>query len=185
MWGDSYFNGGHNGVSVDQTFASIAAQDLGYTPVVRGHGGTGFVQPWAPSNTPDYAGQIKAGGLRGVSDPALVVVEGGINDELSPPAEITAHAVTVLREFKARYPKATVLVMGPVDYLATDAAPFRQTDAAVKAAASRAGLPFIDAASWVTPATRAQTIGADNGHPSMAGNQRLARLLEAAIKHAS
>src|SRR4051812_25310413 len=113
FFGDSYFVGG--GCSPDRTrdMAYLAGAALGYRPVVRGAGGTGFVAANPDYGLPPYLAQIRDGALE-VRHPRLVVIGGGSNDVGRSPARIRKNATKVLRIARHTYPRALLVLVGPM-----------------------------------------------------------------------
>jgi hypothetical protein len=182
MWGDSYFNGAA-GVQSYNTLAAVAAADLGFHPIIAGHGGTGYVAANPDDKTPPYGQQILSGALTGISASVrVVVIEGGLNDASAPAGKIRAAAREVDAQFEAAFPKARIIALGPVDPTGGLRSDIPVCSDAIKAAAGAAGVPFIDATGWVTPANVATVIGPDNTHPTAAGHKVLGADLAAALK---
>ena len=77
-------------------------------------------------------------------------------------------------------PRTRIVVVGPVASNSGQAAALARVDAAVAAAARRAGLPYVDALAegWFTDA-QSSLIGSDRMHPTWAGHARIADLLGA------
>jgi acyl-CoA thioesterase-1 len=179
FFGDSYFVGG--GCSPDRTrdMAYLAGVQLGYRPVVRGAGGTGFVGSNPAYDAPDYLTQIDQGALR-VRDPKLVVIEGGSNDTGFPVARIKKNARKVLSIADRLYPDARLVLMGPIqtygDYSETDA-----IKVGLRQVARSMGVPFINAQKWT--AGHDEWLCSDYVHPTPEGQVQLgARLAEALAK---
>lgn len=175
LFGDSYFNGAA-GVTESQTFGSLAAERLGYQPVVRGAAGTGFVTEF--DRTGDYLTQIRGGELDGVaSDVELVLVEGGLNDQQADPAQVQAAAERVLAIMERRFDRAKVVLVGPVDpdgELSSTA----DVTAALADAADASDVTFIDPATWL----RGHLATVEDGlHPNAQGHRVLAIRLAAAL----
>jgi hypothetical protein len=63
FFGDSYFVGGGCSPDREQDMAWLAGVELGYRPVVRGAGGTGFVAGNADYGIKPYLAQIRDGAL--------------------------------------------------------------------------------------------------------------------------
>ena len=63
FFGDSYFVGGGCSPDRKRDMAYLAGVELGYRPVVRGAGGTGFVAANPDYDLPPYLDQIRDGAL--------------------------------------------------------------------------------------------------------------------------
>ena len=180
FFGDSYFIGG--GCSPDRTrdMAAIAGRRLGYRPVVRGGGGTGFASANPEYGLPDYLGQIADGALD-VRHPALVVIEGGSNDVGRPIARIRKNAGRVLNIARHKYPHARLVLVGPMDprdgY--ADSTPINN---ALRRVAKRHAVPYIDDQTWLQD--KPGQLCSDYDHPTYAAHERLGRLLARALRRA-
>ena len=179
FFGDSYFVGG--GCSPDRTqdMAYLAGVQLGYKPVVRGAGGTGFVGSNPDYDAPDYLTQIDQGALK-VRNPGLVVIEGGSNDTGFPVNRIKKNARTVLRIADKLYPGARLILMGPIQTFGS----YSQTDPikiGLRQVARSMGVPFINAQKWT--AGHDEWLCSDYVHPTYEGHAQIgARLAEALAK---
>lgn len=177
FFGDSYFVGG--GCSPERTrgMAYVAGVRLGYRPVVRGAGGTGFVSPNREFGLPAYLTQIRRGALN-VARPKLVVISGGSNDLGRPPERVRRNAAKVVSIAQQKYPRALVVLVGPLAppgvYYRT--VPIRD---ALAEAAAESGVPFIDAIEWMKGRTR--WLCDDYVHPTYAGQRQLGRRLANAL----
>ena len=185
-FGDSFFNGA-NGVTPDQTFAALGLHELGYDASVGGHGGTGYAATDAGSKTPNYVDQIKSGALS-TFDPTnvkLVVIDGGLNDESLDPGLIQTNAASTFASFKAYFPAAKIVVVGPLNPSGQPSDQEQRTNQAISDAAASAGLKFIDATGWYTTDNRSQILGTvDQTHPTVAGHKILEPMFVAALRAA-
>jgi lysophospholipase L1-like esterase len=177
FFGDSYFVGG--GCSPDRTadMAYLAGVELGYRPVVRGAGGTGFVQANPDYDLPGYLGQIQGGELD-VKNPRLVVIQGGSNDLAQPVDLVRKNAGKVLKIARSKYPQAMLMLVGPMDTYGgyADSIPIRD---ALKKVSKRLHVPFIDAMKWTEG--HDDLICSDYDHPTYAGHVYLGHLLAQAL----
>jgi lysophospholipase L1-like esterase len=157
--------------------AWLAGTELGYQPVVRGAGGTGFVQANPEYDLPPYLGQIRDGELD-VQNPRLLVIQGGSNDLGEPPAQVRKNAKKVLKIARAKYPKALLMLVGPMDTYGgyADSIPIRN---ALKAVAKRLHVPFVDAMKWT--AGRDDLLCSDYVHPTYEGQAYLGHVLAKAL----
>jgi lysophospholipase L1-like esterase len=177
FFGDSYFVGG--GCSPDRTadMAWLAGVELGYRPVVRGAGGTGFVQANPDYDLPAYLAQIQDGALD-VQHPRLVVIQGGSNDLSQPVDQVRKNAGKVLKIARAKYPQARLVLVGPMDTYGgyADSIPVRN---ALRTVSKRLHVPFIDAMKWT--AGRDDLLCSDYVHPTYEGHVYLGHLLAQAL----
>jgi acyl-CoA thioesterase I len=169
FFGDSYFVGG--GCSPDRTrdMAAIAGRKLGYTPIVRGYGGTGFVATNPDYDGPDYLTQIAQGSID-VPNVSLVVIEGGDNDVGFKVSDIKRNARKVLKIARAKHPRARLVLMGAMQTYGN----FSQTDGindGLRSVARSLGVPFINPQKWTYG--NDQWLCSDYVHPTYAGHQVL------------
>ena len=143
---------------------------LGAEVVVDGVGGTGFTtRGFCPENPVAYGERVDAD----PPDAEVVVVQGSVNDALGgSPEDVGAAAEDVLRDLEG---VPTVVVVGPAVIPAAETADLRVIDAALREATADAGrvyVPLLDADIAILP---------DRVHPTLAGQQRIAELVAAAI----
>jgi lysophospholipase L1-like esterase len=178
FFGDSLFVGG--GCSPDRKggMAWLAGVELGYRPVVRGAGGTGFVAANPEYDLPPYLGQIDDGALD-TKNPRLVVIEGGSNDTGLPVDQIRQNAKKVLRIARADYPHALLILVGPMDTYGgyADSDPIKN---GLHQVARQLHVPFINPQKWT--AGRDDLLCSDYVHPTYAGHVVLGHRLAAALK---
>ncbi|QIG44694.1 SGNH/GDSL hydrolase family protein [Nocardioides anomalus] len=178
LWfGDSYFVGG--GCSPDEFrgMAANASYELGYDPVIRGAGGTGFVAANPEYGIPPYLAQIRQGAFD-VGDVDLVVVEGGSNDIGRSLSKIRRNTKRVLLIAKKRFPGTPIIVVGPMQTYG----PWSDTDGirdAMKAVSRKLGLRFVNDQKWT--AGHDDWLCSDYVHPTYAGHQQLGHRLAQAL----
>ena len=146
FFGDSYFVGGGCSPKRSRDMAAIAGNLLGYRPVVRGFGGTGFVATNPDYGGPDYLTQVTGGALA-ADHPSLVVIEGGDNDIGFPVDQIDQQARKVLKFAQHLYPDANLVLMGAMQTYGD----FSQTDGintGLRAVAKKLGVSFINPQKW-------------------------------------
>ena len=166
FFGDSYFVGGGCSPDAKRDMAYLAGKGLGYRPVVRGAGGTGFVTANPDYGLLPYLAQIHDGALD-VRDPELVVIAGGTNDVGQPVGQVKKNARKVLRIARGKYPRALLVLVGPMDTYGgyDDSIPIRN---ALRAVAKRLDVPFIDDLTWVEG--HPEWLCDDYVHPTYAGH---------------
>jgi lysophospholipase L1-like esterase len=178
FFGDSYFVGG--GCSPDRKLdmAWLAGVELGYRPVVRGAGGTGFVAGNPDYDIPPYLAQIQDGALD-TKKPRLVVIQGGSNDVAQPIDQVSKNARKVLKIARDKYPNATLILVGPMDTYGgyADSIPIRD---ALKSVSKKLHVPFVDDMKWT--AGRDDLLCDDYVHPTYEGHVYLGHRLAAALK---
>jgi lysophospholipase L1-like esterase len=178
FFGDSYIVGGAY-TGPQNSMGAIAARRLGWKYQIRGGGGTGFVSGNPDYDIPSYLGQIRAGALD-VGPVDWLVIEGGGNDKNDAPKLITRRAVRTLKAAIRRHPEARVVLVGTMDPTVDG---FGDTDGvigAMAAAASRVGIPYINAQHWLQG--HPELVGPDYDHPTPAGHKRCGRKLARALR---
>jgi len=178
FFGDSYIVGGAY-TGPDNSMGAIAARRLGWSYQIRGGGGTGFVSGNADYGIPSFIGQIRGGALD-VGAVDWLVIEGGGNDKNEDPGLVTRRAVQTLKAAAKRHPEARLVLVGTMDPTVDS---FTDTDAvigAMRAAANRLGIPYIDAQHWLEG--RPELVGPDYDHPTPAGHRLCGRKLAKALR---
>ncbi len=177
FFGDSYFVGGGCSPEAKQDMAYLAGTRLGYRPTVRGAGGTGFVAANPEYDLPPYLAQIHDGALD-LRHPELVVIAGGSNDVGQPVDRIKRNARKILRIARKKYPRALLVLVGPLDPYGgyADSIPVRD---ALRGVAKQLDVPFVDDMTWL--AGHPEWLCDDYVHPTYAAQgplgQRLAKAL--------
>jgi lysophospholipase L1-like esterase len=178
FFGDSYIIGGAY-TGPQNSMAAIAARRLGWQAEIRGAGGTGFVSGNPEYGLPSFLGQIQQGALD-VGAVNWLVIEGGGNDRFDAPSVIKRHAIRVLNAAAERHPEATLVLVGTMDPTVDD---FSDTDGvigALRRAAARVGVPYINAQHWLEG--RQDLVGPDYDHPTPAGHRLCGRKLANALR---
>lgn len=165
--GDSMTAGSKNEV----IWPTVASEKLGVDVIVKATGGSAYTQERKPL--------IDQAKLAAVSHPSVIVIAGSIDDRKSSSEAIKAAASEVYAYLKQELPNTRVIVVGPF----WDIAPVpgvREANAATKAAAEAAGLPFWDAIAenWLLDRALIQE---DGLHPTDAGQQVIAEKMAAKI----
>jgi lysophospholipase L1-like esterase len=168
--GDSYTVGevadpGHG--YVDVTCADLQLQCVGF-----GQGGTGYTNPGESAGEAVFLDRVPD---VAAAAPDVVVVEGSINDGGN--AAVRPAAVAVFQALREQLPGAVVVALGPVNTpVDADEEVARRN---VQAAATDAGVMFIDAFDWVpvNDATLWEGI-----HPTTAGHALIAQQLEPVLR---
>ena len=178
FWGDSYVNGAGT-VGAFSTFAAVAARNLGYTPVILGHGGTGFLAAESDSpHVPDYIRQYKAHGFNVSEQPSFVVIEGGLLDQSDDPVELKSAVRFMLDAAKAAFPKALVILLGPADIYTPPSAGVAKVNSVMASAAASEHVPFVKISDLEPQSVLLDHISTDGIHPNLKGHELLAVGLE-------
>jgi lysophospholipase L1-like esterase len=135
--GDSYTEGQHLDDPL-KAFPYVAAAKLGDAPLVNGRGGSGFVYdgPCADSKFLDRVNSVMA------ENPAIAVVQGGINDLGRDGQEQAARELLSLMH--QRLPNAHLILVGPAAAPGVDRAKVDQTTEGMQRAAEAVHATFVD-----------------------------------------
>ncbi|MGQ7295040.1 SGNH/GDSL hydrolase family protein [Quadrisphaera sp. KR29] len=163
----------------EDTWVVAGVRARGYDVELRGGYGTGYVT--AAAGRPGYLAALRSGAWA-LPDPErvrLVVVEGGGNDVAARPAALAAAAQEVVGRLHAAYPRAQLVVVGPMDQTPD---PRRTAVSEVlRGAATSTGAGFVDATPWFPALLPATSVGADGVHLSPEGHRAAEPLLARAL----
>lgn len=167
FFGDSWTAGAS--AAPGRSFPYVTAEMLGWTPVVDGISGTGYLAARLPNTVPYTA---RAAALPADARADVVVLEGGLNDEGQDLQKLPAAASTTFREMEARFPGAPIVVLGPESPVLPAHPALDRIDAILKSAAAAAHLPYISPLEeqWFTPGDIGSMIDPATNHPSTAGH---------------
>lgn len=177
FFGDSYFIGGGY-TDASNSMAQLAANRLGWVAAIAGGGGTGFVQGNVEYGIPNFLGQIDNGAFD-VGRRRWVLIEGGNNDRFLDQQQVGKNVRKVIRIAQRRFPKANVVLVGPLDTDGdlSDTTPVAKT---MRKAAVRRDVAFIDIRGWLKG--HYDLIGPDFTHPYPEGHRILGRKLAKALR---
>lgn len=181
MFGDSYFNG-WEGVPQDRALGATAARKLGYFPVVRGAGATGYVTARDSDREGKPAGSfLDQVAERPVSTPqaAIVVLQGGLADLSVPEPTFAEGMRQMIRLAKEQQPSAKIFVLGPPNI--TDRVSRSGQDRIQARVAAEESVAYISFSELIPDAELRPLIGPDKTHPSAAGKDRMAERLADAL----
>lgn len=174
--GDSY-TAGVGADRPDQSWAYLAARDLGYPFKVDGIGGTGFA--WGGGAAGDrgreYSVRMREAKAARSFTPDLVVLQGGQNDSLAQnPVAVQAAVKQTVDTARQLWPGIQVVILGPSAPLPL-AADLQGVNGDVRAGAAAAGVPFIDASAegWFN-ASNSSAMNFDGSHVNAAGHRLIA-----------
>jgi acyl-CoA thioesterase I len=169
---------GAAGVSGNATWPLRAVATLGYRPVFRGAGGTGFVS--AAASAGNYLTALRQEEwLLPHGEVGLVVVQGGGNDARigAGNADIRANAGALLAELRKSYPRSPLVLVGTLARAASDGGGRRnEVDALLAGVAAEHGAAFVSAGDWLTTEGLAAEL-ADGVHLTAEGHRLAARVL--------
>lgn len=175
FFGDSY-TAGFGATSDDTAYPARTAAAFGWVADVAAGPGTGFLNGGGTGQ--DYLERLA---LLEVGTPALVVLQGGLNDAALGPDAQTQRAATaeVLAALAQRFPGVPVVLLGPplVPVIEEDAV--RTVDEAMARAAADAGVPYVSPvrAGWDVAGRLS-----DGLHPDDAGHALVAERLAGALR---
>lgn len=182
VFGDSWVYGSAATVPT-LGFAYLLADELGVETVVNGVRGSGYLKPGLDG--PAYGERIDA--LDPALDPDLIIVEGSINDRRLYPTGYRDAVTAAWDGLAARYPDATIVVLGPSPQVLPVESSTRSIDADLGELAAARGWWYISpiADDWITTTNYLDVI--DTGpigrdHPSTDGHAYLAGRVADAIE---
>jgi lysophospholipase L1-like esterase len=170
VFGDSYTQG----AGADPNTLGYAYQlghQLGWNVTVDGVGGTGYVNP-GPRKTGAFLDRL-ASAAPGPFD--LIVLQGSSNDEREPLADLAPAVDQTVLAFRAKYPTARIVLLGPIALYGSVPAPKAAVNDTLKDYAASHRLSFIDAIaeSWFAHGESKTMANPVNGHPSNEGHVRI------------
>jgi acyl-CoA thioesterase-1 len=167
FFGDSW-TAGESAVP-GRAFPYVTAEMLGWTPVVDGVGGTGYLAARTPGTVP-YT--IRAAAVPAGERADVVVLEGGLNDEGQDLRKLSTAASTTFREMEARFPHTPIVVVGPESPELPARTALRRIDVTLRSAAAAAHLQYISPLEeqWFTPENIRSMIDPSTMHPNTAGH---------------
>lgn len=181
VFGDSWVYGSAATVPT-QGFAYLLADRLDAETIVDGVRGSGYLKPGIDG--PAYGERIAA--LDPSLDPDLVLIEGSINDRRLYPAGYREAVAAAWDALAARYPAATIVVLGPAPQVLPVERATAAIDRDLAALAAARGWWYVSpiADGWITDANYASVIDSSaigRDHPSTAGHVYLADRVAAAL----
>jgi acyl-CoA thioesterase-1 len=139
--GDSYTQG--VGLShIGDVYAYVTAAAMHWRAVLNAVGGTGYVSE-GPCRGQQFSARVPQ---VSAVDPAVVVIQGGLDDYQSPEQRIERAAEQVYAQLRHDLPNASVVVVGP--HSVPKVSDVRPVIDALRTASSKAHVTFIDASSW-------------------------------------
>lgn len=176
--GDSWAAGLHADPS--RTFVRVAAAKLNWIVRVDAVSGTGYLTATSKGRPyPDRAAHVPAEVIADV-----VLIQGGSNDQgRSSDALAAAAGVTVARLLR-RFPRATVVLLGPGPDPEPVTVAQRAVDTTLQDAAARVGVRYISMlqADWIPAGSADRVLSPVNHHPTVAGHAYLGARLASALR---
>ena len=166
MIGDSYFNG-WGGVGPQEALGVQTARALGYTPILRGAGATGYATARTTDGPGGEAGSfiddLSTRPIDDLNSVELVVINGGLADRSLTEVEFDAgmrHLINLVRE---QQPTATIVILGPPNL--TVMVERSRIDERQRAIAASEGLAYISFDEVMAADELHPLISADLTHP--------------------
>ncbi|WP_104052607.1 MULTISPECIES: SGNH/GDSL hydrolase family protein [unclassified Arthrobacter] len=161
------------GTWVDQGLA-----ELGYRTVLRGAGGTGYVQGNGTIGN-YYTALTRQQWVLPWGTPKLVVLEGGGNDASNASdTEIAEAAESMIREARRTYPQSRLVMVGVISS-GLDSAGSRRTavDTLLAGVARSQGVEFLSVGDWWSRFSLGEYRERDGRHFTAAGHQAAGHIL--------
>lgn len=175
VFGDSW-TVGYGLDAVTDGYAYQVGPAMGWDVTVDGSGGTGYLNP-GPDGVGTYATRLVTAAVD--PPPALVVLQGGLNDARLDLGELPSAAAATVAVTRARFPGARLVVFGPgPDTWPVDER-VEQADRILEQVAAAADVPYVSPIQekWVTATNFSEVIDPVTRHPSDEGHALLARRL--------
>lgn len=180
--GDSYTEGKS---TTEMSYGCRAAAQLGWLCALSAMGGTGYVSGGVANRWVDpYGGKSlsfeeRISHLAVKYDPAVVVLDGGRNDEFPPRDDVFAAMISTISETKRTWAKAKIIFIRP-RFLANPSADLgfdQKFMARLKSDPAARGVVFIDPLSSLFDADTSGLISSDGVHPNREGEDRMTTAL--------
>jgi len=173
IFGDSWTRGRGAENPETEGYAPILAKLSGWDAQVEGEGGTGYLNPGSGDQVP-YTERVKT--IKPRFSPDLIILQGSQNDTSQDINKLPEAILATIDTFKARFPKAQLLMIGPGPSNAA------AVNTALTNAADVKKIPYIDsiAAGWMTGQNATEYMLPDY-HPSTEGHTWLAKNIKIAI----
>lgn len=179
--GDSYTGGSAMNSGPDKLWTAVLSKDLDVSVGSFAVGGSGYVQR-NPAAGDDSTMVERASRIS--PDAAVVVFFGSRNDGENTTSRVPAAAAAALQKAREAAPKAKLIVIGPPWVNSNPPSWLQQNSDSIHEAADGVHATWVDpiAADWFPTGTN--LIGKDGVHPTDAGDQHLAELIEPVVKKA-
>lgn len=173
LMGDSYSEGWGADPQTNG-FAYQVAEPLGWDLVRDGIGSTGFVDVGL-KNQGSYPTRLARHQPANSFD--LVILQGGTNDEKLTTAEITAGVDTSVKVVRERFPRAQLLVMGPVAPYGSPSEDRAKLNLALVDYTHEHSILYINAiaGNWFQVGEWRELVDQEKGHPNNPGYVRVAQ----------
>jgi lysophospholipase L1-like esterase len=180
VFGDSWTYGSAANVPTEG-YAYVLAELLDGETIVDGVRGSGYLKPGIDG--PAFGERIAA--LDPALDPDLVILQGSINDREQGAAGYRDAVNAAWDAMAAKYPAATIVILGPAPHELPVGAGTARIDADLAELAAARGWWYISpvAQNWITDQNYLSVIDVEVGrkHPSTDGHRYLAEKVAAAL----
>lgn len=180
VFGDSWTYGSAATLPTEG-YAYLLADLLDGETIVDGVRGSGYLKPGLDG--PAFGERIAA--LDPTLSPDLVILQGSINDRAQGEAGYREAVTAAWDAMAAKYPEASIVVLGPAPHELPVGATTARIDADLSALAAARGWWYISPVTenWITEQNYLDLIDVEVGrkHPSNAGHIYLAEHLAAAL----
>ena len=172
FFGDSW-TFGMSAEPVTQGFAYLTAQQLKLDATVKGGPGTGYLNP-GTTKQGTYADRLSM--LPDDLSPALVVVQGSINDGNLSAGALPDAVDKFIHQLKDKFPAAQVVMVGPAPNAIPMDPSVTRLDNYLGQVAANNSLNYISPVKgkWITAENVSAIIDAKTMHPTNAGHAILA-----------
>lgn len=180
VFGDSWTYGSAATVPTEG-YAYLLADLLDGETIVKGVRGSGYLKPGLDG--PAFGERIAA--LDPALSPDLVILQGSINDREQGAAGYREAVNAAWDAMAAKYPEATIVILGPAPHELPVGAGTARIDADLADLAAARGWWYVSpvAEHWITDQNYLEVIDVEVGrkHPSSAGHRYLAERVAAAL----
>lgn len=139
----------------------------GYPALIRGAGGTGYVQ--GNGTVSGYAQALESQQwLLPWGTPSLIILQGGGNDTAYPPEAVRAGARQLIRDIRQSYPGVRILMVGVIG---DGTGPRQGVDDVLAATARGEGIGFLSPGRWWSQYGLTGVLRPDGRHLSPEGHR--------------
>jgi lysophospholipase L1-like esterase len=180
--GDSYTEGSG---SAEMSYGCRAVAQMDLLCAISAAGGTGYISGGAANRWVDpYIGKSlsvreRIPHLAAKYDPAVVILDGGRNDEFPPRENVYAAMVSTIKEVRRTWPEALIVFVRP-RFLAKpsdDLGFVNKFMARLESEPPANGVAFIDPIGSLADTDTSGLLASDRIHPNRKGEQRLTEVL--------
>lgn len=178
-------------------FPAILSTKHGWVAAVHGGPGTGYIGGSRNGKIPAFP--VRAAELDPALTPALIILQGSINDvSIFDPEKLREGATRTIHTLRQKYPEAQLVMVGPAPSTWGPSIRRRtfhfgapgnlaKVDRELVAVATAASVPYVSPVqeAWINGRNIDAVISLSDRHPSVAGQGFLARKIEEALRRLS